>query len=257
VTASEVPSFIDVSNVREDNLVFAAHTEARLDFRLFSVINKAHVYVKEGDDGKKIIWIYGDYGVGKSELAALLARLGTENGWTFALVRPGIDSWDYAIQMARQYAPKVIVFVEDAESVTGRSEAGEVSKMLDQLDGTEAKLLRQTLFVFTTNFIDKVQKAATRPGRADAIIRLGNLDRAGCERLAQIELGAMLAPDVDYDLVYADGWGQASTRVDARLAMSTVGSSSRPRPTSPRRSCARRSTPPRCRAPSTAARTSW
>jgi transitional endoplasmic reticulum ATPase len=203
VTASEQPTFIDVSNVRRDNVVYAEHTGRRLEFRLFSVIEKEHIYVSKGDDGKKIVWVYGDYGVGKSETAKLLAAIAVDNGWTFVHVRPGVDSWDYAMQMARQYAPKVVVFVEDAEGMTGADNADHVSRMLDQLDGTEAKLLRQTLFVFTTNFIDKVHKAATRPGRADAIIRLGNLDRAGCERLAMVELGDMLAADVDYDQVYA------------------------------------------------------
>jgi hypothetical protein len=203
VTASELPTFIDVSNVRENDIVFAEITARRLDFRLFSVIEKEHIYIDKGDDGKKIVWLYGDYGVGKSETAKLLAKRSVEHGWTFVHVRPGVDSWDHALQMARQYAPRVVVFVEDAESITGTDNASQVSKMLDQLDGTEAKLLRQTLFVFTTNFIDKVQKAATRPGRADAIIRLGNLDRAGCEKLAHVELGDMLAADVSYDEVYA------------------------------------------------------
>jgi hypothetical protein len=203
VTASDVPQFIDVSNVRENDIVFAELTGRRLDFRLFSVIEKEHIYIDKGDDGKKIVWLYGDYGVGKSETAKLLAKRAVEHGWTFVHVRPGVDTWDHALQMARQYAPRVVVFVEDAESITGTDNASQVSKMLDQLDGTEAKLLRQTLFVFTTNFIDKVQKAATRPGRADAIIRLGNLDRAGCEKLANVELHDMLADNVDYDRVYA------------------------------------------------------
>jgi len=203
VTASEVPQFIDVSNVRGDDIVYHELTGRRLDFRLFSVVEKEHIYIEKGDNGKKIVWLYGDYGVGKSETAKLLAAKCYANGWTFVHVRPGVDSWDYAMQMARQYAPRVVVFVEDAENIAGEGEAGKVSKMLDQLDGTEAKLLMQTLFVFTTNFIDKVQKAATRPGRADAIIRLGNLDRAGCERLANLELNGMLATNVDFDKVYA------------------------------------------------------
>jgi hypothetical protein len=100
-------------------------------------------------------------------------------------------------------APRAFCIVEDAESVTGVDNPGQVAKMLDQLDGTDAKTIPQSTFVFTTNYIDKVQKAATRPGRADAIIRLGNLDRLGCERLAELELGDMLDEGIDFDRVYA------------------------------------------------------
>jgi hypothetical protein len=203
ITASDQPQFLDTALSGRDEVVFTLGTFNRLDDRVFSVIEKDHVYVELDDIGKKIVWLHGDYGTGKSQLIKKVAHLAVANGWTAVHVRPGVDSWDAALQMVRLYAPRVVVFVEDAESIAGQTDASAVSKMLDQLDGTEAKLLTQTLFVFTTNFIDKIQKAATRWGRADGIIRLGNMDRESCERLGYVELGESLAEDVDWDQVYA------------------------------------------------------
>jgi hypothetical protein len=203
ITASDQPQFLDVRGTSYDDVVFTQPTFNRLDFRLFSVIEKAHVYIDKGDTGKKIVWLHGDYGTGKSKLLKKLAAVAVAHGWTPIFVRPGVDTWDSALQMVRLYSPRVVVFVEDAESIAGATDAAAVSKMLDQLDGTEAKLLTQTLFVFTTNFIDKIQKAATRWGRADGIIRLGNMDRESTERLAVVELGDMLAKEIDWDTVYA------------------------------------------------------
>jgi len=202
VTAFETPTFMDLTNVSEANVVYAEHTARRLDLRLWSRIRLADALAEYGDGGKKIVWLHGDFGTGKSETALLLAKLATEYGWTFIFVPAGTGSWEYALQMLRLYGPRVVLFMEDAETLVKGDPEG-VSKFLDQLDGVDAKAMRNTLILFTTNYIEQVQKAATRPGRADSIIRLGNLDRAGTERLAFLELGFALAESVDYDEVYA------------------------------------------------------
>lgn len=202
VTASETPTFMDLTGVNEANVIYAAHTARRLNLRLWSRIRLSEALADHGDGGKKIIWLHGDFGTGKSETALLLAALAVEYGWTFVFVRAGVDNWAYALQMLRLYGPRVVIFVEDAETLTKGDPEG-VSRFLDQLDGIEAKAMRDVLILFTTNYIDQVQKAATRPGRADSIIRLGNLDREGTERLAALELGYTLGDDVDFDEVYA------------------------------------------------------
>ena len=202
IYASEVPKFIDVSGEGRQ-VVFTERTARRLDFKLFSLIHKERIHLELGNNGKQIIWLHGDFGTGKSELLSKLTREAQRHGFSVIQVRPGIDSWDYAMQLVKMLAPRAFCIVEDAESVTGVDNPGQVAKMLDQLDGTDAKTIPQSTFVFTTNYIDKVQNAATRPGRADAIIRLGNLDRLGCEQLARLELGEMLGDDVDFDQVYA------------------------------------------------------
>jgi len=202
IYASEVPKFMDVQSPSRE-VVFTERTSRRLDFKLFSLIENEHIHLELGNDGKIIIWLHGDFGTGKSELLAKLSRMAQRHGFSVIQVRPGIDSWDFAMQLVKMLAPRCFCIVEDAESVTGVDNPGQVAKMLDQLDGTDAKTIPQSTFVFTTNYIDKVQKAATRPGRADAIIRLGNLDRPGCERLAELELGDQVSDDIDYDRVYA------------------------------------------------------
>jgi hypothetical protein len=224
IYASDVPKFIDVSAPSRE-VVFTETTTRRLDFRLFSIVDKEHIHLELGNDGKQIIWIYGDYGTGKSEILDKLTRKAQHTGCSVIHVRPSVDKWDHALQLAKMLAPRVFVIVEDAESVTGVERPLDVAKMLDQLDGVDAKMLSQTTFVFTTNFIERVQKAATRPGRADAIIRLGNLDRKGCEALVRLEVGDMLADDVDFDEVYiaCGGEGRAETEMTPAFMRKAFG----------------------------------
>jgi len=201
VFATEVPQFIDLNKPAKE-LVFTARTWDRLNLKLFSLIEKEGIHIELGNDGKMIIWLEGDYGVGKSELIDQLTRLAIAHGFGVVQCRPE-DNFDYALQMAHMNNPRNFVFLEDAESIAGVTNPFDVSKVLDQLDGSKAKTLRQTVFVFTTNHIEKITKGSTRYGRTEAIIHLGNLDREACERLAYIELGDTLADDVDFDRVYA------------------------------------------------------
>lgn len=203
ITALAVPSFMDLTRVSEHNVVYAHHTARRLNYKLWSAVRLETALNSHDSAGKKIIWLHGDYGTGKSETALLLAKLCVEYGWTFIFIPAGVGSWDYAVQMLRLYGPRVALFAEDAETMVRPNDPLAMSKMLDQLDGVEAKAMANTLIVFTTNHMDRVNKGQTRPGRAFDLIRLGNLDRAGTEQLAYVELGQTLADDVDFDAVYA------------------------------------------------------
>jgi hypothetical protein len=206
VIATQVPTFMDLSKVNEANIVYAHHTARRLNYKLWSCIRLERAMLAYDTADKKVIWLYGDYGTGKSETALLLAKLCREHDWTFIFVPAGVPgAWEYALQMQQLYGRegRVAMFGEDAELLVKGDDPMAASRNLDQLDGIVAKATKNTLTVFTTNHMDQLSKGQTRYGRAFDLIKLGNLDRAGTERLAYIVLGDTLADDVDFDAVYA------------------------------------------------------
>jgi hypothetical protein len=205
VVATEVPTFMDLTKVNEANVVYAHHTARRLNYKLWSCIRLERAMLAYDTADKKVIWLYGDNGTGKSETALLLAKLCVEHEWTFIFVPAGVPgAWEYALQMQQLYGRegRVCLFGEDAELLVKGDDPLAASRNLDQLDGIVAKATKNTLTVFTTNHIEKLTRGQTRSGRTFDMIQLGNLDRAGTERLAQVVLGDTLADDVDFDVVY-------------------------------------------------------
>jgi len=206
IIATEVPTFMDLSKVNEANVVYAHHTARRLNYKLWSCIRLERAMLAYDTADKKVIWLYGDNGTGKSETALLLAKMCVEHGWGFIFVPAGVPgAWEYALQMQALYGRegRVCLFGEDAELLVKGDDPLAASRNLDQLDGIVAKASKNTLTVFTTNHIEKLTRGQTRSGRTFDMIQLGNLDRAGTERLAYVVLGDTLADDVDFNAVYA------------------------------------------------------
>lgn len=57
--------------------------------------------------------------------------------------------------------------------------------------------------VLTTNFVEKIHKAMLRPGRLDAIIHIGDLDRNGTRRLVEALVPPeLLADGIDWDALF-------------------------------------------------------
>ena len=206
ITASENPDFIDVSTIDFDDVVYTS--QVMEDLRVFVWANI--LFPKQLRDvnqlGKRVTILHGVYGTGKTLAAYLTAKLCEEqrsNGGEpigFIMVRPGVDDWEYAIQMARLYG-RCCIFIEDADLLVDPTNPQNISKMLDQFDGLIAKGMDMSL-VMTTNHIGKIHKGMLRPGRTDGLIEIGFMDREGVEKLAKRVVGDKLAADVDYDAVF-------------------------------------------------------
>ena len=104
--------------------------------------------------------------------------------------------------MRRKQLPlKRAVLVEGAGYEDASDNKDKVSEMLDLFDGINAKGT-EIVAVLTTNHPEKITQAMLRPGRLDAVIHIGPLDRSGIERLIRANLDkAHLAPDADFDRV--------------------------------------------------------
>src|SRR5690606_6383812 len=103
------------------------------------------------------------------------------------------------LSTARLYQPAV-VFFEDVDSISASGDADDVTKLLDMFDGITAKGT-EIMAVMTTNHVERIHKGMVRPGRLDAVLHIGALDRNGIERLIKSVVDPTVLGDIDYDLV--------------------------------------------------------
>src|SRR6185369_8390620 len=73
----------------------------------------------------------------------------------------------------------------------------------DILDGISNKS-NPVVALFTTNYVERLQKGVMRPGRIDSIIRIAELDRNGTERLIRAVTAPGILGEVDFDAVYSE-----------------------------------------------------
>ena len=210
ITASETPSFIDLAGVEDEDVVYTEQVMEDIKVFVWANILYTQALRDLNQLGKRVTIAHGTYGVGKTLMALLTAKRcleqrGTGNDVTFIFVRPGVDNWMFAIQLARLYG-RCVIFIEDADLLIDPHNSQSISVMLDQFDGLITKGMDMSL-VMTTNHIDKIHKGMLRPGRIDGVIEIGNMDQAGVERLAKRVIGTMLAPNINWANVFEHAAG--------------------------------------------------
>lgn len=227
VDGQTIPHFLDLQGVDPESVVYTQEVLAQLRANVWSPIQHAQVLQRRGLPGKRAVLFEGPYGTGKTLAAYLTARIAVENAWTFFMVRPGRDDLGEVLQTARMYQPSVVFFEDlDTVAVAKTGDRDHMSEVLDLFDGIESKGLRM-LLVLTTNNVRDLHPGMMRPGRLDAVISVGALDRPGVEQLARHVLGNTLSADVDFDLVFranegympafvAEGFGRAVRYAVAR-----------------------------------------
>jgi transitional endoplasmic reticulum ATPase len=195
------PEFLDLSWVNEDKVVYADETLAQLNANVWSLIEYTDAMRKLGMPLKRAVLLEGPFGTGKTLAGALTALKAQANGWTFILARPGKDDLFEVLNTAKLYAPAVVQF-EDIDVVARGGSDAEISQLLDALDGIGNKG-NGVVALFTTNYVEQIQKAVMRPGRIDSIIHIGKLDRPGVEKLIKSVVDTRILGDLDYDVVYS------------------------------------------------------
>lgn len=164
------PTFLDVSNVREEELIFSDTTRKQVRVSLFTPVERTNHCRTHNIPLKRGILLEGPYGTGKTLTAYVAARKCVENGWTFIYLE-SVDQLDSAILFAKKYQPAMI-FAEDIDQVLGTSERTDaVNKILNTIDGIDAKN-SEVIVVLTTNHVEKLSQAMLRPGRLDAVIAI-------------------------------------------------------------------------------------
>ncbi len=194
------PEFLDLSNFNPKQVVHSAEVKTQLETSLWSVLRYTEAMRRDGMPLKRAVLLHGPYGTGKTLTGQQTAKEATDNGWTFIAARPGRDDLEDVMRTARLYQPAV-VFFEDVDTETSSSDDDEVSEMLDAFDGIVAKG-GELLMLMTTNQIDRIHEGMFRPGRLDALVEIGALDREGVEKLIKVYVPSKKLDNIDFDEVF-------------------------------------------------------
>jgi transitional endoplasmic reticulum ATPase len=194
INGAQHPEFIDIG-VDPKKVVYSDEVMTEIETHVWLPLRHPDAVRAAGLKIKRHVLLEGPFGTGKTLMGMLTAQEAIKAGYTFIQVRPGKDDLFAAIQTARIYGPAVLWF----EDLDTRQDGDEdfVSKLLEALDGIQAKN-GEVMAVFTTNYVERIQKGVMRPGRLDAVIRIGPLDASGYERLVKAHIPENLLGEIDY-----------------------------------------------------------
>lgn len=200
IDGGENPTFINLSSVDPEKVVYSQEVVDQLNANVWAPIEHAEKMRALGIPLKRAVLFAGPYGTGKSLGALLTFQRAVREGWTSIMCRTGHDDPAVVLKTAELYAPAVVV-IEDVDVQTAAGNDMDISKMLEMLDGIVNKGV-EIVALFTTNHLDKIHKGALRPGRIDAVIKIGDLDEEGFKKLVTLTVGAdNLATEVDWHAV--------------------------------------------------------
>lgn len=161
--------FMDLTNAHPENLLFDETEMEQIKASIWTAIQKTDQVKRAGIPIKRGVLLHGPYGCGKTQTAYCTAKIAEENGFTFILTNA--NNFVGAFKLATVYAPAV-VFVEDLDEImSGTERTVEVNNILNTVDGVEGKD-KDVLVIYTTNHIEKLNRAMLRPGRLDALVHL-------------------------------------------------------------------------------------
>lgn len=196
--AENPPKFINHTKRKKSDLIFDRLTTERLQTSLFGPIEQTQNCRSVGIPLKRGILLHGSYGVGKSELATVMANVACANGWTYIYLTDASNLVN-AYAVARFYSPAVI-FCEDVDKVTSGDRNSEMDSLLNCMDGIESKS-EEIVTVFTTNSVSSMHPAFMRPGRLDDVIEIKAPDKDTAIRLVKLFAGETLDQNSDLDKI--------------------------------------------------------
>ena len=195
---TNAPTFMDVSGVREDDLIFPTDTAHVIQDSLFTPIEHTFQVRRAGVPLKRGVLLEGPYGVGKTMAANVTAKKCVDNGWTFIYI-DDVTQLPQAMAFAKAYQPAVI-FAEDVDRVVDGPRDMKVDAILNTIDGVDSKD-SEVIVVLTTNHIEKINKAMLRPGRLDAVVSVRAPDPMAVTRLLRLYGRNLISPETDLTYV--------------------------------------------------------
>lgn len=177
------PKFIDISRVREEELVFSEDVGRMVQTNLFNPVEHSKECRTYKVPLKRGVLLQGPFGTGKTLTAYVLAKKCVQNDWTFIYLEDPRDL-DLALGFARCYQP-VVIFAEDVDRAVGVDRDSAMDKILNTLDGVESKN-QEIIVVLTTNDVKSIHPAFIRPGRIDSVISIQPPDPAATVQLMKL-----------------------------------------------------------------------
>jgi len=202
--------FLDMTG-DTSRLVYSRAERRQLEANLFSPITHRDTLRGLGVNVKRTVLLYGPYGSGKTLTALRASQLSTEYGWTFIYVRPG-DSIAPSLRFAKLFQPAVVFFEDIDSEISGSERTTHVNEILNTADGIIGKN-DAVMTILTTNHLNRINRAMLRPGRVDAIIKLGDLDRDSVAELVGVYSSVLNVADMTE--AEKDGLHQAALKYPA------------------------------------------
>jgi transitional endoplasmic reticulum ATPase len=195
IVAGRWPSFLDLSRVKEEELVLPAEIEQQVRTSLFTPVERTEQCLKLGIPMKRGVLLEGPYGTGKTLTAFVTAKKCAQNNWTFIYI-DRVQALQSALEFAKMYQPAV-VFAEDIDrAISGDERTTSIDDILNTIDGIQAKGTA-LMTILTTNHVDKLNRAMLRPGRLDAVISIQPPDKEATEKLIRLYGRGTISADTD------------------------------------------------------------
>jgi transitional endoplasmic reticulum ATPase len=188
------PRFLDLSNVKEHELIYSDDVNRAIQASLFTPIERAEECRALGIPLKRGVLLAGPFGVGKTLAAYVAAYKAEKAGWTFVYCETAPELAD-VVRFAQQYAPAV-VFCEDIDRVVSGDRDIDMDQILSIVDGIESKE-SEILIVLTTNEVKNINQAMLRPGRLDSVVNVTPPDPGAVVRLIHLYARGILANGED------------------------------------------------------------
>jgi hypothetical protein len=113
----------------------------------------------------------GDYGNGKSETAAIIAREAMNLGYTYFFVKD-TETLTETINQSAKYGD-TLIFIEDIDEITSGDRDKNINDILNTIDSIKGKH-RKIKILYTTNEPQKIAPAMRRPGRMGILVTFRN-----------------------------------------------------------------------------------
>ncbi|WP_395000836.1 AAA family ATPase [Acinetobacter sp.] len=210
------PIFMDVSEVTEDMLILNDETQHDLDISVMLRLKQPDACRANGISIKLGVLGSGSFGTGKSTAGLVVAAVAEQHNYTF-INCVSQDQIVQAMELARMYAPAVL-FCEDIDPIVSGQRNAQMNAVLEGLDGIEAKG-KEVIYMFTTNFVDKINPAFMRPGRIDMLINFGKPDSTTAARFVKrfttdSDGKSLLEPDADMTIIGAATEGNVPAAIN-------------------------------------------
>lgn len=159
----------------------------------------------KGGNSRRGVMLAGEYGLGKTMQASMVARFATAHGWTFFYLKDSRDIVN-AMRYVHRSLPAVL-FVEDIDRAVGRMRDEDTGEYLEGRDDVTQGIMNdidsiggkddQLMLIMSTNHLEEVHPGMLRPGRTDAIINVKRPDAGAAMSLVALYAGEELCPDID------------------------------------------------------------
>lgn len=176
------PSFIDTDSVNREELILNAEVKEMVETSILTPIEFTDLCEEAKIPLNRGILLEGIYGVGKTMIAKLTAKVCEENGWTFLLLDK-TEALSEGLLFAQKYSPAV-VFVEDIDRAT-EDRDDDANDLLNTIDGILTKDAK-VIAVMTTNHVERITEAMLRPGRLDSVITIPPPDAESVVKLIRL-----------------------------------------------------------------------